>query len=250
MQMSPSGEVSFRGPRLAIGMCTGNAMRVQPCLRTGKMEYYGPIMNHAARVAVAAHGGQVLLHETTWNQIIEHNPAVADTHMYTNMGHHNLKGVKRAVYIVQAVPPALGVRTFPPIKTKKGKAAKGKQVQMPGIASVRATHLALDRYLLSVGAIDAAPPTPAKEAPSAWRGSGSRRRALLGAAGRNDMTMSERGARDGGEGPVRQQRRAVGKVMSFLGGAPAARVHPRPSRMNDIESGSFLGHAGPDAGAA
>lgn len=59
MQMSPSGEVSFRGPRLAIGMCTGNAMRVQPCLRTGKMEYYGPIMNHAARVAVAAHGGQV-----------------------------------------------------------------------------------------------------------------------------------------------------------------------------------------------
>jgi adenylate cyclase len=54
-----SNELNFRGLRLSIGMCTGNAMRVQPCLRTGKMEYYGPIMNHAARTAVAAHGGQV-----------------------------------------------------------------------------------------------------------------------------------------------------------------------------------------------
>jgi adenylate cyclase len=58
-QRTATNELTFRGLRLAIGMCTGNAMRVQPCMRTGKMEYYGPIMNHAARVAVAAHGGQV-----------------------------------------------------------------------------------------------------------------------------------------------------------------------------------------------
>lgn len=60
-QVTADGSVSFRGMRLSVGMCTGNAMRVQPCMRTSKMEYYGPIMNHAARVAVAAHGGQVLV---------------------------------------------------------------------------------------------------------------------------------------------------------------------------------------------
>lgn len=57
-QRNAANEVIFRGLRLSIGMCTGDAMRVQPCMRTGKMEYYGPIMNHAARVAVAAHAGQ------------------------------------------------------------------------------------------------------------------------------------------------------------------------------------------------
>ena len=62
-ERTADGKLSFRGMRLAIGMCTGNAMRAQPCVRTGKMEYYGPIMNHAARVATAAHGGQVMSHD-------------------------------------------------------------------------------------------------------------------------------------------------------------------------------------------
>ena len=62
-ERTANGKLSFRGMRLAIGMCTGDAMRVQPCVRTGKMEYYGPIMNHAARVATAAHGGQVSHHD-------------------------------------------------------------------------------------------------------------------------------------------------------------------------------------------
>lgn len=51
-----------------FGVCLvvpGEAKRMQPSVRTGRMEYYGPLMNHAARLAVAAHGGQVLAHEST-----------------------------------------------------------------------------------------------------------------------------------------------------------------------------------------
>jgi adenylate cyclase len=49
----------FIGLRAGIGMCTGNAEVMQPCPRTGRAEYFGPLMNHAARVAYAASGGQV-----------------------------------------------------------------------------------------------------------------------------------------------------------------------------------------------
>jgi class 3 adenylate cyclase len=56
-----NGSKIFCGPRIAIGMSTMDASRVQTCDRTGRMEYFGPVMNHSARVASAAHGGQVSL---------------------------------------------------------------------------------------------------------------------------------------------------------------------------------------------
>lgn len=49
----------FRGLRVKVGMCCGTPLRVQISSRTGRVEYFGPSMNHAARVASAAHGGQV-----------------------------------------------------------------------------------------------------------------------------------------------------------------------------------------------
>jgi len=53
------GKKVFRGPRVAMGMSTGKASRSQICKRTGRMEFYGPVLNQSARVASAAHGGQV-----------------------------------------------------------------------------------------------------------------------------------------------------------------------------------------------
>jgi adenylate cyclase len=60
-QFGMDGSRIHCGPRTAIGMSTMNASRVQTCERTGRMEYFGPVMNHSARVAMAAHGGQVSL---------------------------------------------------------------------------------------------------------------------------------------------------------------------------------------------
>jgi len=124
-------------------MCTGNAMRVQPCIRTGKMEYYGPIMNHAARVAVAAHGGQVLLHESTWMELRSDGADLAeDEVLYRNMGRHTLKGISRNVYIIQAISARLGSRAFPPIKTKSSTLESDAPVMSIG---------ELDDYLAGVG---------------------------------------------------------------------------------------------------
>ena len=60
-QFTTGGSLVFRGLRVKIGMCTGKAARVQVSQRTGRVEYFGPLLNHAARVAIAGNGGQVIL---------------------------------------------------------------------------------------------------------------------------------------------------------------------------------------------
>eukprot|EP00873_Tetraselmis_striata_P036141 jgi/Tetstr1/456405/TSEL_043139.t1 len=145
-QRNAANEVIFRGLRLSIGMCTGDAMRVQPCMRTGKMEYYGPIMNHAARVAVAAHAGQVLLHESAWGALRSGACIGEDQVLFRNMGRHKLKGIGRKVLIIQAIPTALSARAFPPIKTKSSS-HPGKAAPMTSLAE-------LDDYLANVGGVE------------------------------------------------------------------------------------------------
>ena len=186
-QRTANGELSFRGMRLSVGMCTGNALRVQPCVRTGKMEYYGPIMNHAARVATAAHGGQVretealpllrpllchhhassrsqsltmaeppghvhlqvLMHEATWQALLYNITDYAEEGaLFSNMGKHSLKGITKQVYITQAIPKQIQSRAFPPIKTLTTKSDARQYTRDAPVP------MELDYYLLGVGAID------------------------------------------------------------------------------------------------
>ena len=58
-RQTSAGQIVFRGLCVKVGMCTGKSARTQVSLRSGKIEYFGPLMNHAARVASAANGGQV-----------------------------------------------------------------------------------------------------------------------------------------------------------------------------------------------
>jgi adenylate cyclase len=58
-ELNSEGKKTFRGPRVAIGMSSGTASRSQICKRTGRMEFYGPVLNQSARVAASARGGQV-----------------------------------------------------------------------------------------------------------------------------------------------------------------------------------------------
>jgi hypothetical protein len=42
-----------------MGLEVGDVTDLRPCSRTGKAEYFGPLLNHAARIAQNAYGGQV-----------------------------------------------------------------------------------------------------------------------------------------------------------------------------------------------
>lgn len=86
------------GPiRVRIGMHTGTA------LWTGE-GYVGPDVHLAARVCSAAHGGQVLLSETT-RQIVGDRQT-------TDLGQHRLKDIPEAVRLYQ-----VGTGSFPPLRT-------------------------------------------------------------------------------------------------------------------------------------
>jgi predicted ATPase len=83
--------------RLRIGLHTGTPLVTDE-------GYVGDDVHFAARVAAAAHGGQVVLSQAT--------RALVDTPSFTDLGEHRLKDIERAAAIYQ-----LGTKRFPPLKT-------------------------------------------------------------------------------------------------------------------------------------
>ncbi len=53
------GAPVYRGLRAAMGMTGGPLVEVRPCGRSGRAEFFGPLLNQAARIAGMANGGQV-----------------------------------------------------------------------------------------------------------------------------------------------------------------------------------------------
>mmetsp|Transcript_28347 Transcript_28347/g.73498 ORF Transcript_28347/g.73498 Transcript_28347/m.73498 type:complete len:658 (-) Transcript_28347:60-2033(-) len=111
-----NGSQLLSGPRLKIGLCTADALQAQPSMRTGRMEYFGWVMNHAARVAAAAHGGQVLFHEHTRKALdidkLHHSVVVK------YCGKHKMKGINKSINVYQACGPHFWEHSFPPLDTK------------------------------------------------------------------------------------------------------------------------------------
>jgi predicted ATPase/class 3 adenylate cyclase len=88
-----SGPIALR-----IGLHTGTPLLTEE-------GYVGEDVHFAARVAASAHGGQVVLSQTTRALLDEHHPLV-------ELGEHRLKDIPEPVAIFQ-----LGDREFPPLKT-------------------------------------------------------------------------------------------------------------------------------------
>ncbi len=84
---------------------------------TGRADYYGPAVNRAARIAAAAHGGQVLLSAAAWEAAAEARGGISGT----DLGEHRLKGLERPERLWQALPRSLSERTFPAAKTLSGR---------------------------------------------------------------------------------------------------------------------------------
>jgi|APGre2960657404_1045060.scaffolds.fasta_scaffold43774_1 class 3 adenylate cyclase len=85
-------QLIYRGLRCAIGSSFGNAVAKNPCKRTGKAEYFGPILNEAARVAALAHAGQILVTSELINAAKNINLDLS--YVFLKKGKYILKGVK------------------------------------------------------------------------------------------------------------------------------------------------------------
>lgn len=101
------GELSPIEFRVRIGLHTGEARRE---LREGeRADYFGNAVNTAARVSAAAHGGQILISETTRALAFL---GIGQDINFRDLGTHRFKGVgETQIHMVEA--PGLG-REFPP----------------------------------------------------------------------------------------------------------------------------------------
>jgi predicted ATPase/class 3 adenylate cyclase/DNA-binding CsgD family transcriptional regulator len=100
------------------GWTEGMAVRVRMGLHTGEPEltpegYMGLDVHHAARIMSAAHGGQILLSQTT-RELVEHElPAEVSLR---DLGEHRLKDLQRPTHLFQVVIADLP-SDFLPLKT-------------------------------------------------------------------------------------------------------------------------------------
>ncbi|MCL4729074.1 MAG: hypothetical protein KJ044_01385 [Planctomycetes bacterium] len=103
----PAGGVQVR-----MGMHTGEPI-VSTDPATGRTDYFGPVVNRAARVAAAGRGGQVLLSETAWRV----SGAALSGLACSELGEHRLRGLEQPERLFQVLPPELAQREFPPLNT-------------------------------------------------------------------------------------------------------------------------------------
>lgn len=95
------------GPLLVrMGMHTGHADR-------GHDDFHGTEVNRCARLMAAAHGGQVIVSETTY--VLVRDDAPTDV-SFLDMGEHRLKDLARPERIHQILHPGLRVE-FPPLRS-------------------------------------------------------------------------------------------------------------------------------------
>lgn len=93
-------------PRVRMALHTGSAE-----VRAG--DYFGPVLNRAARLLAAGYGGQILLSLATAQLLREHLPL--DTAL-RDLGTHRLKDLGHPEQIFQLVAPDLPA-DFPALNT-------------------------------------------------------------------------------------------------------------------------------------
>jgi adenylate cyclase len=99
-------------------------------------DYFGPPLNHVARLLAVGHGGQTLLSETTYDLCRDRLPFGAAV---KSLGEHALKDLTRQQAIFQLLHPDLP-HAFPPLKTLFARTDADK----PSIAVLAFTNLSGD----------------------------------------------------------------------------------------------------------
>lgn len=98
--------------KVRIGVHTG-----EPIVQhdpQGRVDYFGPPVNRAARICSAGHGGQVLLSHATRGAASDGCAGL----LIADLGEHRLKGLERAEHLWQALPTELEPQEFPPPRTQ------------------------------------------------------------------------------------------------------------------------------------
>lgn len=106
---------AHRGLRVRMGGHLGTPT----CERdpvTGRMDYFGPMVNRSARIGAAGHGGQIVL-----SQALVDAAGPLDSVVTTGLGSHALKGLRQPERLVEVAAAHGPARSFPPLRTLSTK---------------------------------------------------------------------------------------------------------------------------------
>ena len=118
VERGPDAMIRWRGLRVRMGVHLGDP-DPHPDPLTGRMDYFGPVVNRASRVVGAACGGQILVSGAVWERI-EPRMAELDGAEGRDLGVHTLKGLAAPERLVEIRPASLRTREFPPPATGDG----------------------------------------------------------------------------------------------------------------------------------
>ena len=104
---------AFCGLRVRMGVHTGRPeCRTDPV--TGRMDYFGRMVNRAARTAQVGHGGQLIVSQSTWEAVVTGLP---EGTLVGDLGEHAFRGLERREHLRQLLPARMSERRFPPLNT-------------------------------------------------------------------------------------------------------------------------------------
>jgi len=114
-QRANDGTLIFRGLRVAMGIHTGEPI-CNPDPMTGRMDYFGPMVNRSARVMQAASGGQIIVSGPVWRHIQNNLEEFGMPNIET-LGEAQLKGLDTPELLTEVLPSSLKLRSkeFSPI---------------------------------------------------------------------------------------------------------------------------------------
>jgi len=117
-EWGPKGR-THRGLRVRMGVHLGEPeCRVDD--RTGRTDYFGRMVNVAARVASAGHGGQVLVSASAWSRVADAWDSLGGP-VVRSLGDYHLKGIEEPVPLVEVLPARLADRRFEALRVPRAR---------------------------------------------------------------------------------------------------------------------------------
>ncbi len=122
--------------RVRMGAHMGTPL-CRPDPNTGRMDYFGPMVNRSARIASAGHGGQIVISQAV-RKAIEERTDLQD------LGDHSLRGVHERFRLWQ-----VGAGEFPPLRTAQVRRDTlpaepdpffGRQTELARLAELGSPH--------------------------------------------------------------------------------------------------------------
>jgi class 3 adenylate cyclase len=99
------GNMLYKGLRVRMGVHYGEpTCKIDPV--TGRMDYFGKMVNRASRVSGTGHGGQILVSGSCWEKMDTKKLNVTAT----ELGSFRLKGLESDEKIFQIMPKSLAAR--------------------------------------------------------------------------------------------------------------------------------------------